>query len=141
MNHNSYQSISSKQGIFTYPKCFFRDEVVNQMNAYLNRQFRKGTTKFSVFSDQSTLKVEISCHNLNFKNYWGGEWLSSWTVDLSSNTVTGTIKVHNHYFEQGNIQFNLNKNIPAGKLTNLNGKAIVDFISKSETDVRKPFPD
>jgi len=52
------------------------------MTAYVNRQFRKGTTQFSVFADQSQLRVEISCHNFNFKNFWGGEFLSSWTVDL-----------------------------------------------------------
>jgi capping protein alpha len=86
---------------------------VQAMNAYVNRQFRKGTTQYSVFTEQNQLKVEISCHNFNFKNFWGGEFLSSWTVDLEGNTLTGSIKVHNHYFEQGNIQFNINKNIAA----------------------------
>jgi capping protein (actin filament) muscle Z-line, alpha len=49
------------------------------------------------------MRIEVSCHNLNFKNYWGGEWLSTWTVDLKNETMSGSIKVHNHYFEQGNI--------------------------------------
>ena len=44
-----------------------------------------------------------SKNNFNFKNFWGGEWLSSWTFDLAQETITGQIKVHNHYFEQGNI--------------------------------------
>ena len=79
------------------------------MNAYVDRQFRKGTTQFSVYINESTIKVAISCHNLNFKNYWGGEWISNWTVDLSSESISGHVKVHNHYFEQGNIQFNLAK--------------------------------
>lgn len=60
----------------------FRNDVLDHMDAYIGRQFRKGTTQYGVYADQSTLRVEISCHNLNFKNYWGGEWLSSWTVDL-----------------------------------------------------------
>lgn len=114
-----------------------RDEIVGKMEAYVGRQFRKGTTHYSVFTDQSQIRVEISCHNLNFKNYWGGEWISGWTVDLSNDSVSGHIKVHNHYFEQGNIQFNLSKAVPATKLNNLTGKAVVDFISKHETNVRK----
>jgi capping protein alpha len=81
--------------------------------------------------------VEISCHNLNFKNFWGGEWLSAWQVDLSSNSVAGSIKVHNHYFEQGNIQFNLAKEVPSTNLGgSLTAKAVVDFIDKTETKVR-----
>jgi len=55
------------------------------------------------------LKIEISCHNFNFKNFWGGEFLSSYVVELSNENMSGNVKVHNHYFEQGNIQFNLNK--------------------------------
>lgn len=82
------------------------------------------------------MKIEISCHNLNFKNYWGGEWLSSWEYDLSNDHISGHIKAHNHYFEQGNIQFNMNKDIPSTQLKTKGGKAIVDFISKSETNVR-----
>jgi capping protein alpha len=105
------------------------------MTAYLNRQFRKGTTQFSVYADQVSIKVEISCHNLNFKNYWGGEWLSNWILDLQTENISGSIKIHNHYFEQGNIQFNLNQSIPSTKLPNLSGKHIVDFINKSETNV------
>ena len=106
------------------------------MNQYVTRQFRKGTTQFTVFAEQTSLKIEISCHNFNFKNYWGGEFLSSYVIDLTNDQLSGQIKVHNHYFEQGNIQFNLNKNFTASKLKNQSGKAIADQIAKLETDVR-----
>jgi capping protein (actin filament) muscle Z-line, alpha len=105
------------------------------MSSYLNRQFRKGTTEYGVYAsaDGNELRVEISCHNLNFKSFWGGEWLSSWLIDLASSNISGSIKVQNHYFEQGNIQFNMNKDIPAAKLSAQTGRAVVDFIAKSET--------
>lgn len=92
-----------------------REDIIKAMRTYLNRLFRKGTSEFSVFSnaDGSEIRVEISCHNLNFKSFWGGEWLSTWVINTSAQTVSGSIKVHNHYFEQGNIQFNLNKDFPA----------------------------
>lgn len=106
------------------------------MNAYVSRQFRRGTTQYSVFATDSELKIEISCHNFNFKNYWGGEFLSSWTVDLTgSQAVSGHAKIHNHYFEQGNIQFNLNKSFPGAKPKSFTGKGIVDLISRLESEV------
>jgi len=73
------------------------------MDQYIERQFRRNTAKYSVFVDNQTIDIAISCHNLNFANYWGGEWTSHWKVDLGSNLLSGHIKVHNHYFEQGNI--------------------------------------
>ena len=107
------------------------------MNSYIGRQFRKGTSEFGVYAsgDGSELRVEISCHNLNFKSFWGGEWVSNWTIDLASSTISGHIKVHNHYFEQGNIQFNMSKDIPSAKLSAQTARAVVDFINKQETNV------
>jgi len=82
-----------------------RDNIVKAVTSYQNTQYRKGTAEFSVYSayDGSTITIEISCHNLNFKSFWGGEWLSTWVVDLASASVSGAIRVHNHYFENGNI--------------------------------------
>lgn len=88
-----------------------------------------------MFADQQTVRVEISCHNFNFKNFWGGEFLSTWVIDHQAQTLTGTIKIHNHYFEQGNIQFNMNKNFEASSLKSLKGKAVVEQIAKLETEV------
>jgi F-actin capping protein alpha subunit len=90
-----------------------------------------------VFADNATVKVEISCHNFNFKNFWGGEFLSSYVVELASENISGTAKFHNHYFEQGNIQFNLKKSFPSQKLKTLSAKGIVDAINKLETDVSR----
>jgi hypothetical protein len=67
------------------PPLSFRDDRVQAMHSYLNRQFRKGTTEFAVYSsgDGNEMRVDISCHNLNFKSYWGGEWISSWVIDVA----------------------------------------------------------
>ncbi len=103
------------------------------MKGYINSTYRRGTTQYGVYVDSDSIKVEISCHNLSFKNYWGGEWVSSWTYNTSSQTLSGHIKVHNHYFEQGNIQFNLDKEYTAESLA-ATGKDIVDMISKRESE-------
>jgi hypothetical protein len=50
-----------------------RDDIVKAMNSYLNRQYRKGTSEFGVYcsGDGSEIRIEISCHNLNFKSFCG----------------------------------------------------------------------
>lgn len=113
------------------------------MNSYLNRQFRKGTAEFGVYANGAgtELRIEISCHNLNRKSFWGGEWQSAWLLDLESSHLSGSVKIQNHYFEQGNIQFNMSKDFPAAKLSALTARAVVDSISKSETNVRSFFID
>jgi len=47
-----------------------------------------------------SLATTLTSKNLNFKSYWGGEWVSTWTIDLNAGgTVAGHIRVHNHYYE------------------------------------------
>lgn len=52
-NLKLYQAKFSNFGInMTFLK-FYREEVVNQMNTYIATLFRKGTTQYSVFADNS----------------------------------------------------------------------------------------
>lgn len=120
-----------------------RDDIVKAMDQYLNIQYRKGTSEFGVYctGDGSEIRVEISCHNLNFKSFWGGEWVSNWVYNLAENTVSGSVRVHNHYFEQGNIQFNLSKDFPATKLKEQTGKAVLAHIKKTENSYQDGLDD
>ena len=94
-----------------------KQAVASALNTYVDSDFKAGSTLPTVFVDGEadvTIRVHLSCHNLSLKNFWGGEWLSTWDVahELSSNAfqLVGKIRVNNHYFEQGNIQFQLAKN-------------------------------
>lgn len=114
------------------------------MHSYLQLLYKKGTTEFAVYAsgDGSQLVVEISCHNLNFKSFWGGEWISTWTIDMTNGgQISGHIKVHNHYYEQGNIQFNMNKDFPATALKTLTGKSVVDYIKNTESKYQDGLED
>ena len=85
-------------------------------------------------------------HNLNQKNFWTGEWLSLWeieNVNENSFQVKGNVKANTYYYEEGNIQFNLNKEF----LENFNSttseeglaKEIIEFIENVENNVNNFF--
>lgn len=48
--------------------------------------------------------------------------------------MNGVVKINNHYFEEGNIQFNLSKNFGPLALEAADGPNIVKAIKKAETD-------
>lgn len=74
------------------------------MDKYIAKAYREGTTRAALcFNQNGNLQIDISCINLNFKNFWGGEWQASWMVDVQNNTLSGQIKINNHYFENGNV--------------------------------------
>jgi hypothetical protein len=108
--------------------------VSEAVDAYIYRVFKEGTTRASLcFNQQGQLQIDISCINLNFPAYWGGEWQSQWCVDTQNSTISGNVKINNHYFEAGNIQFNLNKTFEPVALKSADGAGIVSMIEKLET--------
>jgi hypothetical protein len=70
---------------------------------------------------------------LNLGQFWGGEWQSQWIVDIPQNLMTGSIKVNNHYFEFGNMAFNLVKKFDPVTLSASDGQTIVAKINEIET--------
>mmetsp|Transcript_21829 Transcript_21829/g.19366 ORF Transcript_21829/g.19366 Transcript_21829/m.19366 type:complete len:306 (+) Transcript_21829:18-935(+) len=120
----------------------FKDSLVESLDKYISEHYKESTTLGTVSvegTDQVTAQIEISCHNLSHKNFWGGEWLSRWTVThtigSSDFEITGSINIVNHYFEQGNIQFKLNKTFDtptSGTVQDDVSQSIVALVNKLE---------
>ena len=79
------------------------------------------------------MQIDISCINTNFNSFWGGEWQASWLVDTQSSTLSGTIKINNHYFESGNIHFGLEQSFEGIALAQADADNIVAAILRTET--------
>jgi len=79
------------------------------------------------------LQIDISCINTNFTSFWGGEWQASWLVDTQASALSGTIKINNHYFENGNIHFGLEQSFEGVPLAQADAENIVAAINKTET--------
>ena len=98
-------------------------------------------TKYNVYFDGTANKIVvlISAHNLNLKSFWSGEWLSTWELDISEKQVKGTLRANTYYYEEGNIQFNLdtkfNSTVQGGD-NNAIANNLVEFIKTSENSVQ-----
>lgn len=83
----------------------------------------------------------LSSHNLNIKNFWTGEWLSFWTLKKldSKFHIEGDVKINTYYYEEGNIQFNLDKKFSTAIDLENEGeeaaKEVIEFIRKSENEL------
>ena len=118
-----------------------RDEIEKKTKDYLGKCYKMEVTRYNVFydADGNKIVVLISVHNLNLKSFWSGEWLSTWEMDINSKEVKGALRANTYYYEEGNIQFNLD--------TKFNGSAsgddnaaiadsLIDFIKTSENSVQ-----
>ena len=101
----------------------------------ISLQYRDGTARACLcFNQDGNLQIDISCINLKLDACWGGEWQAMWVVDTQQNQLSGTVKINNHYFEEGNIQFNLSKDFGPIALEAADGPSIAKAIRAAETD-------
>ena len=102
-----------------------RDVIEKKTKEYLEKCYKMEVTRYNVYydADGNKIVVLISVHNLNLKSFWSGEWLSTWEMDINSKAVKGALRANTYYYEEGNIQFNLDTKFD-------------DFIKTSENSVQ-----
>ncbi|EPQ26078.1 uncharacterized protein PFL1_06286 [Pseudozyma flocculosa PF-1] len=58
-------------------------------------------------------QIKYTFHHVGNKyhlsNFWSGRWRASYTLDVEAATLTSSLQVQVHYFENGNVQLNASK--------------------------------
>lgn len=118
-----------------------RKGVQEAMNLYLERKYKSGKACCVVYgSDTGAITVCISASNTKISSYWTGAWKSIYSFSSSSagdTEMTGNIKVHVHYFEDGNVQlhsaFEKKVSVVVGE-PGVTGKSVAKTIDNIESD-------
>lgn len=95
----------------------WRSALEIEWTNYCTEHYQDGAC--SVFSSSQTidntiqtisLNACLSGHQLQPRKFWNGRWRSIWTIILEPSKkdqkakLTGLIKLHVHYYEDGNVQ-------------------------------------
>jgi len=121
-----------------------RDALQAALATYLSEHFEGAEGKGATVAPKgSDLVINITGERPNLRNYWSGSWTSEWTVTPGGD-VTGEIKLHAHYFEDGNVQLQTTKPVP---LVSLSGApdalaaAVVNHIKQTESGLQAALQD
>lgn len=102
---------------------------------YVQDHYKKECSRVNLcFNQAGHLQIDISCINIQLGKCWTGEWQSKWCIDIQNQQLHGLIKVNNHYWEYGNIQFHLSKTYKEQQLANADAQTIIEAINKNESD-------
>jgi capping protein alpha len=119
-----------------------RMKIAKKFVEYFNKYYNKNFTYYNIYYDSLVDKVHILIcgQNINEINFYSGEWLSIWELDIGEKKVTGQIKINSIYYEDGNVNFNFAKNYE----TTINGSdddsianELVGFIEKTENEIQE----
>jgi capping protein alpha len=105
------------------------DELQLLANSYANTAYSPTEEHAAgAYAKEGIVTIVLTGEKTNLKNFWSGRWTSVWTIsDLDADadccTFAGEIKVHVHYFEDGNLQMQSTKFSPV---------ALMSFTSDSD---------
>ncbi|KAJ4349537.1 F-actin-capping protein subunit alpha [Didymosphaeria variabile] len=93
-------------------------------------------------NDDSQIALLTVASKYSPANYWNGRWRSSYLYTPSSSTLTGTISVDVHYYEDGNVRLLTTKKVNA-KVGGGSSADVVKAIAQAERayqeDLNKAF--
>jgi capping protein alpha len=90
-----------------------RDNLQKGVDAYVSDHYLSGiATVFPSLENKNEYVICITASKFNEANFWSGRWRSVYRVTFQEGNkakVSGSMKVNVHYYENGNIQLNTNK--------------------------------
>jgi capping protein (actin filament) muscle Z-line, alpha len=85
------------------------------LDGYVESRFVCEEAAGGAYAKDGKIIAVVSGERPNLRNFWSGRWSSTWTIQCSGGqaTISGEMKVHAHYFEDGNVQLQTTKVMPA----------------------------
>lgn len=92
-----------------------RRALQSKATSYTSTSHVTESSGAGVFVKDGNFVIVLTGEKTNLKNFWSGKWQSTWTVKVDGSTaeLSGDVKLHVHYFEDGNLQMQSNKSFPA----------------------------
>ena len=93
----------------------FRRALQHRADTYVSSSFVSEMSTASVFLKDDKITLVLGGEKSNLKSFWSGKWQSQWMIVFSGNTAefSGEVKLHVHYFEDGNLQMQSTKLYPS----------------------------
>lgn len=95
-----------------------RSGLQNRLQQYVKGCYSGDNAAVGVYAVNGLLTIVITGEKINLKNFWSGKWSSTWTLALEEGvaSLSGEVKIHIHYFEDGNLQMQSHKQIAPNEI-------------------------
>ena len=117
-----------------------RAAIQSALDKYMKEVYHAEDAAAGVFAKDGKISMVLVGEKKNLRNFWSGKITSTWALDDASSSLSGDIKIHAHYFEDGNVQLQTSKSFPEATISGASeaeiASGIVKRIREFETSVQ-----
>mmetsp|Transcript_11230 Transcript_11230/g.10851 ORF Transcript_11230/g.10851 Transcript_11230/m.10851 type:complete len:306 (+) Transcript_11230:134-1051(+) len=171
VDHLTMETMSSEKVLSDMPHESLSDiqkELQDLLKSHLSESYPSEESAGSIFCKNGNINITITGEKSNLRNFWSGRISSTWILtpapppsaltglessgDVSDDNdvlqfcISGDIKTHAHYYEDGNVQLQSSRSFPSKQL-NLNkelntvAKDAMMHIKESENSLQAGLQD
>ncbi|EKD15268.1 F-actin-capping protein subunit alpha [Drepanopeziza brunnea f. sp. 'multigermtubi' MB_m1] len=112
------------------------------LGSHVNEHYPNASYGVYPIESDSKIAILVVANKYSPNNFWNGRWRSLYIFDPSSSSLSGTIKIDVHYYEDGNVRLLTTKPVSAS-IPSASAAAIVREITvaekKYQEEVNKGF--
>ncbi|PBP15660.1 pyruvate dehydrogenase E1 component beta subunit [Diplocarpon rosae] len=132
----SSQHVGSKaSAVQSYVLESSQSDLIKSLSKALSSHVKEhySNASYGVFpiEDDSKIALLVVANKYSPNNFWNGRWRSLYILDPSSSSLSGSIKVDVHYYEDGNVRLLTTKPVSAS-VSSSSATTIVREITNAE---------
>ncbi|KAK4895121.1 hypothetical protein LTR27_006727 [Elasticomyces elasticus] len=129
VDHSSQTASSAQSHTLGSRNADAIQSLLKAFSAAAAEHFPSSTVGVYPTDSDSSIAILLVANKYSPQNFWNGRWRSRYLFDPSSKSVSGTVKVDVHYYEDGNVRMSTSKKVEASSSS---VEGIVREIAKAE---------
>jgi hypothetical protein len=134
-DHTTQTASSPQSYSDTSPHASLLTSLSSALSSHFAEHYPPTTSSaYTICPSQSTpdtIAILLSTTKSSPSNFLSGRWRSTFLYNPSTSTLTGTIKINVHYYEDGNVALSTTKSIPETQVSG-DGTEIVKKVAALE---------
>ncbi|KUJ23007.1 subunits of heterodimeric actin filament capping protein Capz [Mollisia scopiformis] len=112
-DHSTQKTSSAQSHVLESSNSDLVKSVLKTLGSHVKEHFPNASYGVYPIENDSKIAIVVVANKYSPNNFWNGRWRSLYTFSPSASSLTGSIKVDVHYYEDGNVRLLTTKPVSA----------------------------
>jgi len=141
-DHNTQKASAVQSHVLQSSQSDLVKSLLKSLSTHVKEHYTNASSGVYPIENDSKIAILVVANKYSPNNFWNGRWRSLYIFDPSSSSLSGSIKVDVHYYEDGNVRLLTTKPISAS-ISSASASTIIKEITvaekKYQEEVNKGF--